>query len=541
MTRGLPFLGLTTPLQDFFPSDFDFETPQNMAEREEENRAYQEGWVRGSLLHQFVSPTYVYIKSVFCVIPTDETVREICTIYRDNWIPPSHSVRTYLESARLSVTMSPYGIASVRLEIPVPIAESAIGQDGVNEFRYVQKALTPLFSSGAAANKLRTFSHYPSFLSFIALSAIWKFMKGLKEKMSACEWWKNAGDLLGFDKVWGRSTTRPFPLRHETTYYYFESHRYGQGDGSVYSDGIIQLGLSVSSNESGGSEENARLFSMTVKENLRNRDLCVTDNGFAYVAGASLVVAVKPEQYMLQGAAVTEKDYWRWMFRLLCCMRECFILCDIGSRNVHRLRERYESAREECFPHGTPPSENQEQKFIEKSLGLLDELAQVASLLFTVEEASHSVTASRVPFVQEKLRTFVDHLGLSDLLENVNKRRQRLEERLHDEMSRVSQGQMERLTKNSFHVSVASGVIAFLSMVIAVVSIWVANTLDGKHADFEKKQLAQESSLATAITNLSCKKAGNNPSKVGNAPTNPLQSTMRERSVPIAVCFPQPE
>jgi hypothetical protein len=197
------------------------------------------------------------------------------------------------------------------------------------------------------------------------------------------------------------------------------------------------------------------------------KDLCVTDNGFAFVVGNSLIVAAKKEEYCTQGGMVEESDYWRWMFRLLCCLRECFMLCDISSRYVHKLRERYESERALCFKDGNKATLQQEKHFEEESRALLDELAQVASLLFTVEEGVHAVAASRVSFVQEKLRTFIDHMGLSDLLENVSKRRQRLEQRLHDEMSRLLQGHMERLAKNGERLAIGAAVLALLTFIYA--------------------------------------------------------------------------
>lgn len=489
----------STPLDQFFPDPFDFalskvEDPRN--ERKEETKAYQEGWVRGTLLNQFISPTYRYSKKVLEVIPKGTEIETECNVYRSEWLSSEDQVQQYLGENALTISLLPYGIASVRLEISVPIEAR---YDNGAEFTYVQNVLRPLFSSHAATSKLQKFAHYPSLLTFIALSTIWQFLNGLQTKMEdeKQEWWvgENAGTFVTFDKVWSRSTNRPFPLRHETAYYYFESSRYGQRDGPIYSDSIMQLGLCVTTDESDATQENLTLFSMKAKDNMRDRDLCVTDNGVAYVVGSSLVVAVKPEKYSIQGTTVTEGDYWRWMFRLLCCIRECFILCDIGSRDTHCLRERYDSLRGECFQEGKLLSITQEKDFAEKSRMLLDELAQVASLLFTVEEVSHSVTATRVPFVQQKLKLFVEHLGLSDFLDNVNKRRQRLEERIHDEMTRVSQGYMERITRHSFYISVTSMILA------VIVGLGVPLSLESKHTQFED-------SIAQFMRSVRCEAIG---------------------------------
>lgn len=75
----------------------------------------------------------------------------------------------------------------------------------------------------------------------------------------------------------------------------------------------------------------------------------------------------------------------------------------------------------------------------------------------------------------------MNHLALSDLLDNVNNRRQRLEQRLHDEMSRLLQGHMEKLAEATDRVGRRTLLVGFLALFIAIVAAIFAYLLD-KHA-----------------------------------------------------------
>lgn len=496
-------------------------------EKANENQAYAAGWVRGTLLDRFFAPIYKYQKNLFDIIPDDTDCRVQCDFYRDTWIPTAVPIRSLLNSAVLTLSLSPYGIASVRLKFNIPVDLTVAGVGYGPEFRAVQQAVTPLFYSEAAGAGLAKVcsgaADFPNWLNFIALCAIWQFLKDLEEKktdsqLHNCFKDKGAhavGSRKPFKTLWDRCTKRPFPLRHEVAYYYFQNAGYDQASNPGFPDrnnleGICQLGLLVAPWSAGSVGTGHALFATEVKDKVGEKDLCVTDNGCAFLLGNSLIVAVSPEQYCLQGSKVEEAGYWLWMFRLLCCMRECFILCDIGSRDVRKLRERYERARAACFVNGGEATVQQEVSFEEVSRSLLDELAQVASLLFVVEEGAHTVVASRVPFVQEKLRTFVDHLGLPDLLENVNKRRQRLEERIHNEMGRLSQGRVERLavtskkvadaglvvTTDSKRIAIASAVAA---TVLSLSSIWIAVHSSTEDEQWKTTHAGQEEALLGAL------------------------------------------
>lgn len=485
-------------------------------EKTNEDQAYAAGWVRGTLLDRFFAPIYQYDgkKKVFDIIPDDSDCKRECDIYRDTWIPSTAPIRSLLDSAVLTLSLSPYGIASVRLKFDISVDLAAAGAGFGPEFRAVQQAVTPLFYSEDAKADLAEVcsgaADFPNWLNFIALCAIWKFLKELEEKKTKNsklnEWFKDqgahaVGSRKPFKALWDGCTKRPFPLRHEAAYYYFENAGYDPTSNPSFPDrndleGICQLGLLVAPDAASLAGTEQALFATEVKQSLAKKNLCVTDNGCAFLLGNSLIVAVRGETYRLQGSELKEQGYWLWMFRLLCCMRECFILCDIGSRDVRKLRERYERARAACFFNGGEATAEQAKTFEEASRSLLDKLAQVASLLFTVEEGAHTVVASRVPFVQEKLRTFVEHLGLPDLLENVNKRRQRLEERIHNEMGRLSQGRMEKLADSSQNVAKWSRVIAIVAVVIP---IGMTMCYEEKRAKSESEHASQEDALLRAI------------------------------------------
>lgn len=525
-----PGQDITTPLYEYFWRSEQSEKPATNWKfsadiQKEEDQAYDAGWVRGTLLDAFFAPTYEYKKpnekGVCGIIPSDQSCEPVCSIYREHWFKDGR-IPDWLGKADLYLALSPYGIASVRLEVEVPIEEIRMGIGEGLEFQYVQNQLASLFSSDSATSELKKVFQkadgYPSLLSFIALSAIWNFVNELKEGVSSVaesqqeppnlklkDWWKALTDprlgnlnFRNFSEVWERCIYRPFPLRHEAVYYYFEHERYMQklwvvAPTEVDLDSIIRLGLLVSPQEP-STEQSEELFAKDVRQNLDKTDLCVTDNGYAFMVGSSLIVAAKYEKYRIQGNDdVEERAYWRWMFRLLCCLKECFMLCDISSRDVRKLREQYESERDLCFKAGENPTPDKLERFEREGRRLLDELARVASLLFTVEEGTHAVAASRVLFVQEKFKSFVDHLALSDLLDNVNNRRQRLEQRLHDEMSRILQGRMERLAeatektaeeskqlaKKAHEIGLLALVFAIVATIAALYSLKLAKDLDG--------------------------------------------------------------
>lgn len=515
-------------------------------EKKNEERANADGWVRGTLLDRFFAPIFKYQgQSVFSIIPLAEEPKNVCQVYQNQWIDSDSRIHSCLSNANLTLSLSPYGIASVRLEFNVLVDLPATGVGYGAEFRAVQQTVTPLLSSKPARAELEKLCSgavdFPNWLNFIALCAVWQFLKELESKKETngnlVKWFGDAGTRKAFDKLWERCTKRPFPLRQEAAYFYFEDGSYDQESNPSFPDrndieGICQLGLLVAPDQKTTTGTGQALFAKEVKDKFGEKDLCVTDNGCAFVLGSSLITAVKGETYLLQGSEATEREYWRWMFRLLCCMRECFILCDIGSRDIRKLRERYEMARAQCFKNGDLASDLQEKEFGKEGRRLLDELAQVAGLLFTVEEATHTVVASRVPFVQEKLRTFVEHLGLPDLLENVNKRRQRLEERIHNEMGRLLQGIMDRVSGRSLEVARVSLWVAGLSVLVASITLGWTWYSGEEHDKLESK-------LIGAIQRLSEDFANSHLGNYSKRAAEALESIRDANSPPLPICCPQ--
>lgn len=514
--------------------------------KEEEERAYAAGWVRGTLLDRFFAPIFKYQpQSVFGIIPLVEEPQNVCQVYQTQWIDSNSRIHSCLSEANLTLSISPYGIASVRLELNVSVGRTATQVGNRPEFHAVQQAVTPLFYSKPAREALEKLYSgavgFPNFLNFLALCAIWQFLKELESKKETCkdlgEWFGDVGTLKVFDKLWERCTKRPFPLRQEAAYFYFEDSSYDQESNPSFPDrnhieGICQLGLLVAPDQTATAGTGQALFANEVKDKFGEKDLCVTDNGCAFVLGGSLIVAVRDEKYQLQGSEATERNYWRWMFRLLCCIRECFILCDIGSRDIRKLREGYEVARAKCFKNGDLASDEQEKDFGKEGRRLLDELAQVASLLFMVEEGTHTVVASRVPFVQEKLRAFVEHLGLPDLLENVNKRRQRLEERIHNEMGRLLQGVMDRVSGQSLYATRVSLGVAIAALLVAGVTLFDTYYSGKEHDKLEKN-------LIGAVEKLPENIGQGDVGTYGKRAAEALESIRDAKSPPLPICCPQ--
>jgi len=289
-------------------------------EKKNEERANADGWVRGTLLDRFFAPIFKYQgQSVFSIIPLAEEPKNVCQVYQNQWIDSDSRIHSSLSNANLTLSLAPYGIASVRLEVGIPVDLTATGSEYGPEFRAVQNAVTPLFYSKdaeAGLNKHSSQVSFPNWLNFIALCAIWQFLKELESKKKTSkdlgEWFGDAGTLKAFDQLWERCTKRPFPLRQEATYFYFEDRSYDQENNPSFPElndieGICQLGLLVAPDQTAVAGTGQALFAEEFKDKFGKKDLCVTDNGCAFVLGGSLIVAVKGEKYLLQGSEPTER------------------------------------------------------------------------------------------------------------------------------------------------------------------------------------------------------------------------------------------
>ncbi|WP_297742651.1 hypothetical protein [Nitrosomonas sp.] len=453
-----------------------------------ETTGYMAGLIRRNLRERFFYPTYKYNNSLACLLEDsdDQCYQNIAGHYKEDWFNKCKVLNDLSQLPelqdsywKLKLTISPYGTASVRLNGKIPIS-SGTSRMG-DEFAEVQKEISALLriadtkdkqdfestlckeSKDKDGNKKNSENAehkiYPSLLSFISLAAIWRFLKFLTKNYNCdkkqlrfykdnhnqiaqiCRWFVEGGGLESFNKIWEICTSNRLPLRHELSFFYFQDSRYEKklirsSFCSEFIDNVYSLGLLVSSLDGKNG-----IFSSDFRNRFKQEELCITDNGTAhFVGGSSLIVAVKPQKYTLQGLDIEDYQFWDWMFRLICCLRECFILGDICSRNLRELRMNYDELRGEYLHDGISRhwwKLCSRRKFDRGYAKIQDELAQLSSLLFTVEEGINSVMASRMPFVQEKLQIFSKTMRLPDLIENVSKRRENLESRMHNETTRL--------------------------------------------------------------------------------------------------------
>lgn len=482
-----------------FKFDKNDESNQDKDEWTRECDAYMAGWVRLSLLKRFFGSTYRLKNSNELENLLDSINCEHVKEAYKCWLKEINSV------LNLKISISPYGVISVRLE--GNLGDSTASLNGT-EFNNVKNKIACLFnfpgnrefktklsngnpsesinecssssnflgcvkntitlplkflcgyfrknkSENDGQNSHNQINNFPSLVDFIALVATWKFLNELKEEKSSSleNWFKEAGKIKEFEEIWDECITGRPEFGHEMAFFYFQNDQYKNiaTSPSTFIDNMYSLGMFVSASP----KDDVRI-SPGVLEHFKQEELCITNNGTAHiVGGTSLVVAVKNEIYQLQGLDVTEQDYWNWIFRLLCRLKECYVLCNICFDDLGKLRKRYEDER----------NKNSDYSNVQR------ELAQLSDLIFILEESINSITASRVPFVQDKLHIFTERMGLSFQVENLNKRRENLEKRMHEEAASVMQVKMEKISKNTEQIAFRTLVIAGLTFFVAVLTL----------------------------------------------------------------------
>jgi len=511
-------------------------------EWEKEGKAYLAGWVRLNLLHQFFHPTYKFdndnkestypqgfwilqctnkIEALLESTEKDKDVlKRVKDIYKCHWydvIKEKDSITHLLNNLKLYLSASRYGIISLRIESIIPI--NPVGTLNGNEFVQAKEIVSKLLNCPQSKcsesfrdeinttvdkNLPRIPDYHPSLLDFVALIAVWNFLNELKSKtypFHCCylwEWSMRVGKFKDFSTIWNKCLSGQFDISHELSYFYFQSSFYK--DISAYPERFIDnmclLGRFVFS----ASEENEDIhFSPSVLERVKQEELSITDNGTAHIfAGTSLIVTVAKQSYKLQGMTLNEKEFWDWMFRLLCCLRECFVLAGICSTDLRKLNKNYEifpadkfsiiSALLQLLKFGAPFTliplivlfqllgkycNAKKLIFLLLLILLITAIAfcrkwrefnmlkinmtKLSSILFTIEESINSITSSKMPAVQDKLQIFTERMGLNSLIENLNKRRASIE-------ARISQYETERIGKISIYVAIIALLIALASL-----------------------------------------------------------------------------
>lgn len=498
------------------------------------------GWVRLNLLHQFFHPTYKFdndnkestypqgfwilqctnkIEALLESTEKDKDVlKRVKDIYKCHWydvIKEKDSITHLLNNLKLYLSASRYGIIFLRIESIIPI--NPVGTLNGNEFVQAKEIVSKLLNcpqskcSESFRDEINTTvdkklpripDYHPSLLDFVALIAVSNFLNELKKK--ACsngnhleEWFETVGKLKNFEDIWNKCFSGQFDISHELSYFYFQDPLYqGVSDyPEKFIDNMCLLGRFVFS---ASSKEDIH-FSPSVLERVKQEELSITDNGTAHIfAGTSLIVTVAKQSYKLQGMTLNEKEFWDWMFRLLCCLRECFVLAGICSTDLRKLNKNYEIFPADKF--SIISALLQLPKFvaafiliplivllqllgnycIAKILILLLEpillitaitewfkwnkfnmlkinVTKLSSVLFIIEESINNITSRKTPVAQEKLQVFTERMGLNSLIENLNKRRASIE-------ARISQYETERIGKISIYVAIIALLIAVASL-----------------------------------------------------------------------------
>ena len=419
-----------------------------------------------------------------------------------------------MNNLKLCLSVSRYGIISLRIESIIPI--NSVGALNGNEFVHAKEIVSKLLNCPESScpesfrkkinttmdkNLPRIRDYHPSLLDFVALIAVWKFLNELKRKVchiniQLWKWRVKVGEIKYFSEIWKKCISGQFDISHELSYFYFQSPLYKSISAypERFIDNMCLLGRFVFP---ALNEEDIH-FSPSVLERVRQEELSITDNGTAHIfAGTSLIVTVAKQSYKLQGMTLNEKEFWDWMFRLLCCLRECFVLAGICSTELRKLNK-----NDEIFP-------THKFSIISKFLQLLTIIAfiliplivlllllgkyciaknliillilillltaiaelckwrkfnmlkvnmtKLSNVLFIIEESINNITSSKMSAVQEKLQVFTERMGLNSLIENLNKRRMSIE-------TRISQYETERIGKISIYVAIIALLLALASL-----------------------------------------------------------------------------
>ena len=438
----------------------------------------------------------------------DNELEQVKALYYEEWYKKISNIESLLVNAKLFISISRYGTISVRIEGDISINFPGALNGG--EFLQAKEQISSFFfnSSDEFTNKLNSLkqssfhTYHPSLMDIVALIAIWKFLNVLKGRSWPTEiqlwkWRVKVGEVKNFTKIWKKCISGQFDISHELSYFYFQSPLYKSISAypERFIDNMCLLGRFVFP---ALNEEDIH-FSPSVLERVRQEELSITDNGTAHIfAGTSLIVTVAKQSYKLQGMTLNEKEFWDWMFRLLCCLRECFVLAGICSTDLRKLNK-----NDEIFPadkFSIISALLQLLKFvaafilipliillqllgkycIAKILILLlvpillitaiaellkwnkfnmlkINVTKLSSVLFIIEESVNNITSSKTPVVQEKLQVFTERMGLNSLIENLNKRRASIE-------ARISQYETERIGKISIYVAIIALLIAAASL-----------------------------------------------------------------------------
>ena len=356
------------------------------------------------------------------------------------------------------------------------------------------------------------FRHKPrifySYLNFIGIELIHYFLKlnnedkedekpylPLRKLLSDLK--LSGGDSI-FKEPWKVSYEIPGtrggtpPIRHFMTMYYFQGlsnldAEKNEANKDEFNKGqfikknaheLLSLGYSVTD-----GRKNSLPYTKFEQDDLVNKDSSTIDASFSLLYSDVFIVGNSShEQFRYFDNLIDYEEYWNSLFKILCHIVECKTLLSVLARIV--LEERYKYGQDSLL-------------FSSNATMQLKRLAKVSSLLQRVHKGLLPMDLTRIPFMNKKVKEFINELGVEELEKSVSQDIEALRSSIYNDFQHIVQKKMKRATSIILFSSLAM-------LAVAIFSVWVSfnvqdseeklisdisariNEVDGKLARSEK-------------------------------------------------------
>lgn len=374
----------------------------------------------------------------------------------------------------IKLSISPYGVISVFLELKLKLGHNVAVSVKIKE---AQDKLEKLYYLNDCKDDQANGSNQPSLITFISIIAIFDFLYAIRDKKNECDvlkkWFKGAGNIISFNELWKNCTSKnKLPLRHNLSYFYFQHHWYDRSRLTENVDFRKKLNeLALFTSYQYGKDD---VFDVDI-ERYKKNELCVTTNGTAQMIDTTLIVAASHADYCVGGQKITEKEYWKGVFGLICFLREYLLLCDRCLGDLRQLRDNYNKIQSSCalirmlkgcFNLILLLFCKDSNDLIKKNL------SSISNLLFDMDEGINRILSSRILFTHDKLKAISINSGLLDLMDNVTRRRRHLENRINETSIQESQ-------KIALGASVGAIIVSIVATLISLYfSVYLSNQED---------------------------------------------------------------
>lgn len=369
----------------------------------------------------------------------------------------------------IKLSISPYGVISVFLELKLKLGHNVSVSVKLKETQDKLEKLYYLYDNNN--------DNKPSLITFISIIAIFDFLYAIRDKKNECDvlkkWFKGAGNIISFNELWKNCTSKnKLPLRHNLSYFYFQHHWYDRSRLTENVDFRKKLNeLALFTSYQYGKDD---VFDVDI-ERYKKNELCVTTNGTAQMIDTTLIVAASHADYCVGGQKITEEEYWRGVFGLICFLREYLLLCDRCLGDLRQLRDNYNKIQSSCALIRMLKScfNLILLLFCKDSNDLIKKnLSSISNLLFDMDEGINRILSSRILFTHDKLKAISINSGLLDLMDNVTRRRRHLENRINEASIQESQ-------KIALGASVGAIIVSIVATVISLYfSVYLSNQED---------------------------------------------------------------